>query len=524
MSRSGVPSEIALAAGWSAERLCPPSALFGANGIRFGPDGRLYVAQAFGSQISAVDPHSGDVLAVAPQGGPIIGPDDLAFDSRGTLYATEVMSARVSARTPSGEVRVVADGLPSANGITIFGDRIFIDEFRPGGRIFELFADGRAPRLLAENLMGPNALAPGPDGKLYFPQVPLGEVWRIDPDSGARERVADGLRAPPAVKFSPRGELIVPQAETGEIVRIDVQSGRKTLLAKVRPGIDNLAFDAAGRLFVSHFVDGGVAEVAMDGSNRERVLVAPGFVGPFGLAAAPDGRLHVVDGLSLAELTPEGAVRRGHHALDARSPGFVRGIACDATGMLWLSTARGDVWHSRADGTGFARCAEKVRPLAGIAAAPGGGAAVAAPRTGELLHVDRRGAIATLASGLAGPCDVESAGERGFFVSELARGRVTCVDRTGALSPLADGFEQPRGLARRGDELLVLDCGARTLTALRLADGSRRVLASALPVGAKGPVSFPGGVAVAERDGAIYVAADREGTVLRLRSETRRTP
>ena len=86
------------ASGWSLRALTAPSVLFGANGMRVGPDGRLYVAQAFGSQVSAVDIATGAVATISPIGGAIVAPDDLVFDTHGTLYATEVMSARVCAR------------------------------------------------------------------------------------------------------------------------------------------------------------------------------------------------------------------------------------------------------------------------------------------------------------------------------------------------------------------------------------------------------------------------------------------
>ncbi len=279
--------------------------------MQFGPDSRLYVAQAFGSQVTAIDIEDGRMETISPPGGPIVGPDDVAFDSHGNMYVTEVMSARVSMRSPSGEVRVVADDLPSANGITVYRDRVFIDEHRRGGRLFELYPDGsRAPRLIADHLFGPNALMVGPDGKLYYPLVPLGEVWRVDIETGEREKVAEGLQAPPTVKFNRKGELIVPQSRTGEIVRIDVQSGAKTLIAKVRPGIDNLAFTADNRMLISHFIDGGVAEVAADGSDTERSLVPSGFVGPWGLAVDRGGELYIGDGLSLATVATTGLVTR----------------------------------------------------------------------------------------------------------------------------------------------------------------------------------------------------------------------
>ena len=61
------------------ERLTPPSRLFGANGLRTGPDGRIYIAQVTGSQISALDVGSGQLETVSPKGGDIIAPDDVAF-------------------------------------------------------------------------------------------------------------------------------------------------------------------------------------------------------------------------------------------------------------------------------------------------------------------------------------------------------------------------------------------------------------------------------------------------------------
>ncbi|MEZ5481561.1 MAG: hypothetical protein R3E73_05105 [Porticoccaceae bacterium] len=151
-----------IAEGWQLKTLVQPSRLVGANGMRFGPDGRLYVAQAFGGQISAYNLDTSETQIVSGADGQIIAPDDLAFDSKGNLFATEVMSARVSARRANGDVQVIADNVPVANGIVVHNDRIFMSEFNPEGRILELFADGSAPRIIANNLMMPNALSMGP--------------------------------------------------------------------------------------------------------------------------------------------------------------------------------------------------------------------------------------------------------------------------------------------------------------------------------------------------------------------------
>src|SRR4029453_17367267 len=81
--------------GWRLERVTAASRLFGANGLRTGPDGRVYIAQVTGSQISALDPHTGQLETVSAKGGDIVAPDDVAFDASGNLYATEVMDGRV---------------------------------------------------------------------------------------------------------------------------------------------------------------------------------------------------------------------------------------------------------------------------------------------------------------------------------------------------------------------------------------------------------------------------------------------
>ena len=49
-SRSALDHLVDVAEGWELERVTTPSRLFGANGLRTGPDGRVYIAQVTGSQ------------------------------------------------------------------------------------------------------------------------------------------------------------------------------------------------------------------------------------------------------------------------------------------------------------------------------------------------------------------------------------------------------------------------------------------------------------------------------------------
>ena len=188
-----------LADGWTLERVTQPSRLFGANGLRTGADGRIYVAQVSGSQISAIDVATGEIEAVCPKGGDIVAPDDLAFDTEGNLYATEITEGRVSVRQPNGATRVLNGDMPCANPITIHQGRLFAGECRPGARIMELDRNSGAARIVLADVPMPNAFEVGPDGKLYFPVMGTNEIWRISLDGGAPETVAGDLGVPDSV-------------------------------------------------------------------------------------------------------------------------------------------------------------------------------------------------------------------------------------------------------------------------------------------------------------------------------------
>src|ERR1700744_6013535 len=175
--RAGAGISPTLAEGWRLERLTPPSRLFGANGLRTGPDRRFYIAQVTGSQISALDIETGRLETISAKGGDIIAPDDVAFDSRGNLYATEVMDGRVGARGADGHTRVLRDDIPSANGITVHQGRLLIGECREGGRLLELDLGGGEPRVLLENVPSPNAMEGGPDWLVYFPVMGANGIW-----------------------------------------------------------------------------------------------------------------------------------------------------------------------------------------------------------------------------------------------------------------------------------------------------------------------------------------------------------
>ena len=512
----------ALAPGWSIDRRTSPSRLFGANGLRTGPDGRVYIAQVTGSQISALDIGTGSVDTVSAKGGDIIAPDDVAFDDAGNLYATEVMDGRVSVRSSDGITRVLRDELPCANGITVHRGRLFVGECREGGRLLELDPATGQTRILLENVPSPNAMEVGPDGLLYFPVMGANEIWRIDPDGGTPEVVATGLGVPDAVKFDADGYLVSTQVHSGQVLRIDPRTGAQTALANLSPGLDNLTF-VGNRLFVSNFT-GEITEV-LDGLQTRAVLPG-GLNWPLDLTVGPDGELYVADGTYFYQLGDDGTLHTLGMLFSPGYPGFVRGVVAAGPGEFVVSTSGGQVARYRPAEGESDFLADGLDQLYGIAVSPRG-IVVVEQGTGRLLSVDA-GRTEVLATGLDTPVGVAIGSDGNPLVSE--RGRVIRVNGTDT-EPVVDGLGCPQGILVDGDTLYIVDAEARSLIAVDLVTGSRTTIAAGLPVGPppgvtpkllRGMPPFSGpqgpfaGIA-AGPDGTLYVSADSDGSVLALR-------
>lgn len=523
-TRSGLfPQIIEGATGWHIDRLTPPSRLFGANGLRTGPDGRVYVAQVTGSQISAIDLTTGAVDTVSPKGSDIVAPDDVAFGPSGVLIATEVMDGRVSV-LENGQARILRDDMPCANGITVHNGRLFVGECREGGRIFELDLAGGAPRLLLENVPSPNAMEVGPDGLLYFPLMGANEIWRIDPDKpGRHEVVATGLGVPDAVKFDAAGQIVSTQVASGQVLRIDPRSGAQTVLAQLSPGLDNLTF-ADGRLFVSNFT-GEITEI-LDGQTR--TLLPGGLNWPLDLAIGADGNLYVADGTYFYVLR-DGALQTVGMLFTPGYPGFLRGVVPSGSGEFVVTTSGGQVGRFRPDAGETDYLADGFDQLYGVDLTPDGAAVVAEFGTGRVLAT-RDGGVDVLAKGLQDPVGVLVERDGAVLVTEAGAGRVVRV-RGGSTETVLDGLVTPQGITEHNGRLYVVDAGTKSVTEFDPSTGTSRVIASGLPVGAppgvtpkpllgmppfSGPQGPFAGIAAAA-DGTLYVSADGDGSVLALR-------
>lgn len=523
-TRYAASGALAAAPGWTVARVVRPSRLNGANGMRTGTDGRIYVAQVAGSCVSAIDPDTGDIEAFSAMGAGITAPDDLAFDEAGNLYCTEITENRVTVRRPDGRVDVLLGDMPVANPITYHQGRLIAGECRVGARIMEVDRNGGAPRVILADVPMVNAFEVGPDGKLYFPVMGTNEIWRIDLDGGAPEVVAKDLGVPDSLKFDPQGRIVTTQVASGQVLRIDPRTGAREVLADIGPGLDNVTF-VGDRIFVSH-ITGSVHEILEPG--KVRALVDKGMQWPMGLALGEEGTLYIADGGFSYCLSPDGKLDLLGMLFTPGTPGFTRGVTAGGTGEWIVTNANGEVIRWRPAEQAHDVLVSGRDRLMGVCTA-GGAVVFAEFGTGKVLAAEG-GSVNELATGLDQPMGVVAGPDGTIFVSESGAGRVVKL-AGGRAETVLDGLGRPEGIAIAGGRLFVLDVAARELVSCDLSGGGREVIASRLPVGTPDgvPPQFLGGVGdmcgpmlhfagvAAGSDGTIFVSGDAEGSVLALR-------
>ena len=240
--------------------------------MALGPDGMLYVASVLGSNITVLDPDSGDVQRVYGATEGVIGPDDVAFSSDGAWYWTSIMTGEVAGFNVAGDKVIAANLTAGVNPITFSDDdRLFVAQCFFGVNLYEVDPAGAMPARLISDTLGPdcglNGMDWGPDGRLYGPRWFQNEVVSFDVDAGSMRTEATGFNTPAAVKFDSEGRLHVLDTGTGELFRM--QGEDAVLVAQLSPGLDNFEIDQEGRLFVSSFVDGFVKRVNVDGTITE---------------------------------------------------------------------------------------------------------------------------------------------------------------------------------------------------------------------------------------------------------------
>ena len=505
------------ASGWSLQTLVQPAPLYGANGIRIGPDGRCWIAEFRGGSISAWDPESGRISLEVPLGGPIAGPDDLAFGADGSMYVTEFGEGRVDGLRSDGTYFVLVDDSPKANGITIgAGGRLFVDEFRAGGRLLEVDRRARNRTRVIAELEFPNALETGPDGRLYVSDVVAGVIYSVDPDDGVVRKELGDFSMPAAVKFDGRGRVVIAENGTGIVHAVDLATGEREILAELAPGLDNVCFDSAGRLYVSSAFLGDVTRFV--GGRKDRSTDG-GLNGPYGIDARRDGGFVIADQLRIVQLDRDGGTLSTIWEFLLPDRSFVVVDLASVSDFLFVVT-----------GTGEVRRLDPAARAHDLVLADDVSAAAVTPYKDGVLVAHVNGTTTTLdpAGRIVGEARLDLAHVTGFaaWKSSIAAcdadtGTVLVQDQHGTSVKLS-GFAAPESVALGADGVFVAETERRQVTHVDLSRDTRTPIATGLPMGLPQPSPRSGRRAalVKAADGSLVVGCDGDGSVRRLCRES----
>ena len=558
------------APGYTVDQLVPGSPFNGVHGLRFGPDGAIYVGSLAKQSIYRVDPATGAVsLTVGPPYGDA---DDVAFGPDGTLYWTAPDRGTVFAKTADGPVRAVATGLPGINGITFRGPRLYASSVFLGDELYEIDpVGGMPPRMILEGIGGLNGNEFGPDDRLYGPLWFKGQVARIDVDKPELTVLAEGFMRPSAVKVAPDGNLWLVDAGLGRLFNLDRETGRTIRSVALSPSIDNLALDADGRVYVTNMADNAIQRIdPADGSVCDIVRGTLSMPGGIALEMR-DGRevLHIADQYAyriidtvsgdLREVARRGggdnnipsAVSVGERFIllsslrtrsvelrDRETLGRVETI--DGFGFPYqalevpegILVADHDVGLVLVTGELGARSRQTVLSVEGVTAmqpAPDGGIYLAQADAGRILHIHsppplRGGSAQSAGWGVVSPSSPKHPDGGNTTPHPDLRSDLPLKGggEDEAVSVIAEGLSSPEGLAFLDDKtLLAAEIGKQRLTAINLETGARRTVAENLSIGQGSPPDWPNafiptGLAVGQ-GGVIYIASDLDCAIYRLR-------
>ena len=514
------------------------AAIHGGNGVAVDHAGRVLIASVWGQQIVAVDRLTGKVLQrYGPlyRGVPVGTPDDVAVGPDGSIYWTDIMGGMVGRIDPAGAITKQAVAV-FVNPLAFDAQgRLFVAQAFNGDCLYEVDpALVAPPRQIMCGNGAPgfpeqlNGFDFGPDGYLYSPRPALAQIVRIDVTTGAVSLVTDQLPGnPSSVEFDANGNLFASIGQ-GPVVRIDIATGAVTQVTTLGYGLDNMAFDARGNLYVSNSDDGHVDRVnTATGTHRQ--LVKGGLVAPSGIAVLPgaNGGDRLVVGDLWRVMTYDGRTGR---LLD-EDPDFgafgiagALSIAPDGDRVIvttWLAGVV-EIWDPVANQRlaiydGFGTPLDAIRF--------GSDLVVAALGPAPVVRQAPDGTRTPLGVGsLFVPTGLAATGDD-LWAADWATGIVWQLVKDGAVlaSPamVTGGLAQPEGMAvDRDGSLLVVEAAAGRLTRIDPATGATAVVASDLKLGTAAAEGAPptwmfNGVAVGSK-GDIYVTGDTADLIYRL--------
>ena len=490
----------------------------GVNGIHFGPDGYLYAASVTGSDISIIDTKNKKIIKRYDQLDGVIGPDDIAFNSKGEFYWTSILTGEVAGFDLAGNKIIAGNPGLGVNPITFSDDdRLFVAQCFFDNGLFEMDPTGMTePRIIFEEIdefCGLNGMDWGPDGRLYGPRWFNNEVISVDVNTGdMRQEVVD-LNVPAAVKFNSQGDLFILDTGAGKVVR--VIDGVKSDYALVELGLDNLAINSDDEVFVSSYSEGNVLKVSPN--SVEEIL--PGGISHAGGIAISGDDIVVADIQSVkAFSTKDGSESWNYRNVFRVSPHGANTAVSSFDNYViltsWLDNHvkvmrpdTGEIMESL-DGLNLPVSATKYMDKIAVT--------LHGNKTVTLFDVNS-GEANILAEGFGAPTHVINYGED-LLVSDRSTGEIVRLDINGNKEVMITGLDSPEGMALKDNAIYIFE--GNTGEIKKYQDNKISVIASVKPGSQplselQPPSVIFNGLAI--KDNYLYVSAEMERALYRIK-------
>lgn len=200
------------------------------NGLAFGPDGLLYIAEAGLRAILTATPDG--ILSTLAEG--FLGPNDLCFDRHSNFYFTDPVGSNAERRTGrvyyctrDGAARAVAEGLAFPNGLALTDDSQYLYVVHELAHEMLRYAvhDGGSLGAgehfcpIRQGGIGGDGMALDVEGNLYVTNFGLGSVDVISPQGELLDMLPAGGLKPTNVAFGgpEMRDLYITELETAAV-------------------------------------------------------------------------------------------------------------------------------------------------------------------------------------------------------------------------------------------------------------------------------------------------------------------
>jgi streptogramin lyase len=512
-------------AGWAApEVLVAPSSFNGVHGLAVDTKGRLLAASVVGNSLWEVNQRTGAarVMIPAPEGQA----DDIAVGPKGELAWTNYLMGMVRFReSDHAPMKILAKDLPGLNSLDFNrkNGKLYASQVFLGDALWEIDVNGAAPpRLIAKDIGGFNGFEVGPDGMLYGPLWFKGQVVKINPANGAITVINREFKIPAAANLDGKGNLWVVDTNTGELSKVELANGRKTVVKQLKPAIDNLAISPEGTIYVANMADNSI-EAFNPATGELRMLTGGKLAVPAGMKI--DGNdLWVADIFSFRKVDARSGGVTDIFRMQSSDMEYPFAVGVSPTHFALTSWFTGSVQLVDRKTLKTSAMIHGLKAPMDAIPMPDGSVIYVELATGGITRAsgDKFANKKVIAQGLAGPVQMVIGKDGALYVTEAAGKLIRVNISDGSRTTVAEGLALPEGLAQTPwGSFIVAETAARRLTEIDPANGSRRTVAENLPIGLPAGPGMPPpyvvtGVAVGG-DGTIYVTADRNNGLYRIR-------